>query len=219
MCEDEAHLFVFADDLLIFSEASLNSIKVIKSALLEFENFFGLKANSSKSSFYYSGILDRVKHIILDDPMMKEGQLPVRYLGVPLISFRLSSPNCGALLNKISGRIDSWLSKNLSYVRVGFSCCPLFCTVYKCIGWVFSFFLRELLELLNRNSIGFFGIGMEKVLLRLRFLGLISVFLRRREVWVLSSLKFGIKRLCLGIFGVFLPNLVPSGWLGLKKIS
>jgi hypothetical protein len=61
--------------------------------------------------------------------------------------------------------------------------------------------------------------GMEKVLLRLRFLDLISVFLRRRGVWVLSSLKFGIKPLCLGIFGVFLPNLVPSRWLGLKKTS
>jgi hypothetical protein len=47
--------------------------------------------------------------------MVKEGHLPVRYLGVLLISSRLTSANCGALLSKISGRIDSWLSKNLSY--------------------------------------------------------------------------------------------------------
>jgi hypothetical protein len=105
----------FADDLLIFSEASLNSIKVIKFALLEFENLSGLKANPSKSSFYCSGISDRVKHLILDDLMMKEGHLPVRYLGVPLISSRLTSIDYGALISKISGRIDSWLSKNLSY--------------------------------------------------------------------------------------------------------
>jgi hypothetical protein len=92
----------FADDLLIFSEASLNSIKVIKSALLEFENFFGLKANFSKSSFYCSGISDRVKHLIFDDLMMKEGHLPMRYLGVPLISSRLTSVDYGALISKIS---------------------------------------------------------------------------------------------------------------------
>jgi hypothetical protein len=42
----------FADDLLIFSEASLVSIKIIKSALLEFESLSGLKSNPTKSSFY-----------------------------------------------------------------------------------------------------------------------------------------------------------------------
>ena len=43
----------FADDL-IFSEARLSSINVIKTALLEFEDLSGLKANPSKSSFYCS---------------------------------------------------------------------------------------------------------------------------------------------------------------------
>ena len=47
---------------------------------------------------------------------MKEGHLLVRYLGVPFISCRLSSADCGTLLDRIIGRIDSWLSKNLSYV-------------------------------------------------------------------------------------------------------
>ncbi|XP_059440872.1 uncharacterized protein LOC132173392 [Corylus avellana] len=105
----------FADDLLIFSEASLSSIKVIKAALIEFENLSGLKANPSKSSLYCSGVSDRMRHILLDDLMMKEGHFPVRYLGVPFISSRLSAADCGALLSRISGRIDSWLSKNLSY--------------------------------------------------------------------------------------------------------
>ena len=41
----------FVDDLLIFYEASLNSIKIIQAALLEFEELSGLKANPSKSSF------------------------------------------------------------------------------------------------------------------------------------------------------------------------
>jgi hypothetical protein len=107
----------FADDLLIFSEASLSSINVIKAALMEFEDLSGLKANPSKSSFYCSGISERVKQILLSSLQMKEGKLPVRYLGVPLISSRLSSADCGGLLERITRRIDSWLCRNLSYAR------------------------------------------------------------------------------------------------------
>ena len=44
-----------------------------------------------------------------------EGKLLVRYLGVPLISFRLFSAVCGVLLERITRRIDSWLDRNLSY--------------------------------------------------------------------------------------------------------
>ncbi|XP_059442158.1 uncharacterized protein LOC132174537 [Corylus avellana] len=105
----------FADDLLIFSEASVSSVKVIKAALVEFEELSGLKANPSKSSFYCSGISDRVKNKLLTDLQMKEGNLPVRYLGVPLISSRLSSADCGVLLDRITDLIDSWLSRKLSY--------------------------------------------------------------------------------------------------------
>ena len=46
---------------------------------------------------------------------MNEGFFPVRYLRVPLISSRLSAVECGALITRITGRIDSWLSRNLSF--------------------------------------------------------------------------------------------------------
>ena len=105
----------FANDLLVFSEASLSSISVIKATLLEFENLSGLKVNPSKSSFFCYGAFDRVKHVLLEELMMKEGHLSVRYLGVPLISSRLSSADCRTLLDRITSHIDSWLSKNLSY--------------------------------------------------------------------------------------------------------
>jgi hypothetical protein len=41
---------------------------------------------------------------------MIEGHLPVRYLGVPLISTRLYVADYGSLMNRITRRIDSWLS-------------------------------------------------------------------------------------------------------------
>jgi hypothetical protein len=106
------HLW-FAYDFLIFCEARLRSINIIKDALLEFEELSGLKANPSKSSFFYSGILDCMKHLLLGELKMNEGHLLVRYLGFPLISTRLSIADCGVLLDRITGH-NSWLPRNLS---------------------------------------------------------------------------------------------------------
>ena len=56
-----------------------------------------------------------MKQLLLDDLKMNVGILPVRYLGVPLISTRLTAADCGVLLEKVTRHIDSWLSRNLSY--------------------------------------------------------------------------------------------------------
>jgi hypothetical protein len=97
----------FADDLLLFCDASIPSISIVKAALLEFERISGLKANPSKSSFFCSGISVRMKDHLLAELQMMEGVLPVRYLGVPLISSRLSAEDCRMLLERISRRIGS----------------------------------------------------------------------------------------------------------------
>jgi hypothetical protein len=44
---------------------------------------------------------------LLSELQMGEGNLPVCYLGVPLISSKLSAEDCKVLLDKIAGRIDS----------------------------------------------------------------------------------------------------------------
>jgi hypothetical protein len=73
-----------------------------------------------------------MKHVLLDDLKVNEGHLPVRYLGVPFISSKLSSADFGALLDRITGHIDSWHSKNLSYTS-RFQLLSTICIVYKCI--------------------------------------------------------------------------------------
>jgi hypothetical protein len=45
----------------------------------------------------------------------QEGVLPVRYLGVTLISKRLTTGDCDALVSKVAARIDSWLARSLSF--------------------------------------------------------------------------------------------------------
>lgn len=44
-----------------------------------------------------------------------EGFLPVRYLGVPLISTKLKSKDCDQLVERIIRRIKSWTNRYLSY--------------------------------------------------------------------------------------------------------
>ncbi len=66
------HLW-FADDLLIFSSASCDSIKVIKDVLKEFEELAGLKANPAKSSMFFGGVPLRLKNDILNFLHMQKG--------------------------------------------------------------------------------------------------------------------------------------------------
>jgi hypothetical protein len=97
----------FTDDLLIFSAASCDSIKVNKDVLDEFEELAGLKANPVKSFLFFGGVPSGVKNDILNFLHMHEGKLPIRYLGVPLLSKRLTAADCDVLVSKIAGQIDS----------------------------------------------------------------------------------------------------------------
>jgi predicted transcriptional regulator len=105
----------FVDDLLVFLAAFTSSVTTIIGALAEFEHISGLKANPSKSSIFLVGAAEDVKQSILNILHMPEGTLPVRYLGVPLITKRLTAIDCEALVNKITTRVDSWLAKKLTF--------------------------------------------------------------------------------------------------------
>jgi hypothetical protein len=105
----------FADDLLIFSAAKMDSIHAIKGVLAEFEGLSSLKTNPNKSLVFCAGLTDRGKQDVLNLLHKSEGTLPVRYLGVPLITKSLSAVDCNILVNKITNRINSWLVKNLSF--------------------------------------------------------------------------------------------------------
>jgi hypothetical protein len=84
----------FADDLLVFSATNCNSVSNIIGALDEFENLSRLKANPSKSSIFLAGVSLEYKQDILALLQMPEGTLPVRLLGVPHITKRLTASDC-----------------------------------------------------------------------------------------------------------------------------
>ncbi|KAL2224371.1 UNVERIFIED_CONTAM: hypothetical protein Sindi_3072200 [Sesamum indicum] len=105
----------FADDLLLFCRADLNSLGTLKRGLDRFAEWSGLRLNVQKSHVIISRSAQAWKDQILSIMGFQEGQLPMRYLGLPLLSSRLSISDCQPLLLKIDARINGWEGISLSY--------------------------------------------------------------------------------------------------------
>ncbi|CAL1401798.1 unnamed protein product [Linum trigynum] len=97
----------FADDLIIFSEGSGRALSRIRSILDDFYTLFDLQCNPDKCEVFFGGQAKQFKHIAIQVSGFKEGHLPVRYLGLPLISGKLSSMECSVLVDKLTSMIRS----------------------------------------------------------------------------------------------------------------
>ncbi|XP_071697482.1 uncharacterized protein [Rutidosis leptorrhynchoides] len=115
-CEDQEiiNLF-FAYDLFMFSHADLYSIDVISRALDEFKACLGLVPSMPKSTTYFSNVSNALKSHILAMLPFEEGSLPVKYLGVPLVSTQLHYRDCKELVDVVSSRINNWKNKFMSF--------------------------------------------------------------------------------------------------------
>ena len=105
----------FADDLMLYCHADNGSVAILKSCLDKFSNFSGLTINQAKSSIYLSGVDEATKRDICRQLGFQQGILPVKYLGVPLISTRLNHADCIPLLDRILSRVKLWTSSSLTY--------------------------------------------------------------------------------------------------------
>ncbi|KAL0295220.1 UNVERIFIED_CONTAM: hypothetical protein Scaly_3107900 [Sesamum calycinum] len=105
----------FADDVLLFCKAQLSSIKVLTDTLTEFATLSGLKVNQAKSQIILSSSVQQERQQILEYLGFQEGSLPIRYLGIPLTSSRLTIADCRPLIDKVDARLAAWINQNLSY--------------------------------------------------------------------------------------------------------
>ncbi|XP_062089600.1 uncharacterized protein LOC133796134 [Humulus lupulus] len=105
----------FADDLLIMCKAHLSSIQIMQQAFQEFSSAFGLNINQAKSSIYFGGITLAEKEKLLCLSKLREGQFPLKYLGVPLRPTKWKAMDCDIIISKIRQRLHGWASRNLSY--------------------------------------------------------------------------------------------------------
>ncbi|KAK4391360.1 hypothetical protein Sango_1913800 [Sesamum angolense] len=101
----------FANDVLLFCKAHIPSIQVLKGSLSEFANLSGLNVNPTKSQIILSRAVQQERQQIIDFLGFQEGSLPVKYLGVPLTSSRLTLADCRPLNGHSFGRLESYAGR------------------------------------------------------------------------------------------------------------
>lgn len=104
----------FADDLLIFLEGTKTFLAGVFSVLSQFEKLSGLEVNMSKISMFCSGLSMQTEANILRRFKLASMPLPVRYLGLPLCSKRLSVRDCDSLIAQVRRKLNGWMNQHLS---------------------------------------------------------------------------------------------------------
>ncbi|GJR75133.1 RNA-directed DNA polymerase, eukaryota, reverse transcriptase zinc-binding domain protein [Tanacetum coccineum] len=105
----------FADDLMMFCHSDVSSVSIVKDAIEEFSGVSGLLPNMNKSSLFFGSLNANEKDRIMEVMQFKEGSLPTKYLGVPLITKQLGINDCKGLIDKIKGKTEDWKYKYMSY--------------------------------------------------------------------------------------------------------
>lgn len=96
-------------------DGKLSSVQAILSILDQFAAHSGLKVSLQKTSFVSCGIPQDQVDLIAQTCHLSVASLPVRYLGIPLLSHKLSMHHCLPLIQLIKGKVNSWSARSLSY--------------------------------------------------------------------------------------------------------
>ena len=104
----------FADDTLIFSDASIESLKNIKSALIAFHLASGLQVNFHKSSIMGINTSDSWLKNAANFLLCKVGTIPFTYLGLPIGGNPSRIQVWDPVIEKISKKIATWKGRMLS---------------------------------------------------------------------------------------------------------
>ncbi|XP_015936169.1 uncharacterized protein LOC107462117 [Arachis duranensis] len=110
-----SHL-LFADDLLLFVEASTNQTNVVKGVLEEFKLASGFQVNISKTSIFFSkNVTGQTKEEIKNQSGFIEADCLGRYLGAMLTNARKGKEKFKNLIDKVAGKLKGWKSSCLSF--------------------------------------------------------------------------------------------------------
>ncbi|XP_075085045.1 uncharacterized protein LOC142168282 [Nicotiana tabacum] len=105
----------FADDLLMFTRGDITSVAAVQQCFLHFSTASKFQANMGKSCVYFGGVQHQEKETILAKMGFNQGDLPFKYLGIPLSTKKLNIVQWKPLVDKITARITSWITKKHSY--------------------------------------------------------------------------------------------------------
>ncbi|XP_058732862.1 uncharacterized protein LOC131604442 [Vicia villosa] len=105
----------FADDVLLFSRGD-HLIEILLDAFNSFFETTGFIVNPKKCKAFFGGMDSETKKKVLLHTGFSEGQFPIRYLGIPLASTKLSIHQYFPLTDKIVSIIRHWSANLLSIV-------------------------------------------------------------------------------------------------------
>lgn len=92
------------------------SIEGALSVFEVFESWSGLSISLEKSTIYMAGVREAERSSILTNFPFAVGDLPVRYLGLPLMTQSMRRHDYLPLVEKLRNKICSWTCRYLSYV-------------------------------------------------------------------------------------------------------
>ena len=106
---------LFADDMVLFGEASVAQARVIKKILDDFCAASGEKVSISKTRIFFSANTEANMHdSIAAEMQFTETNDLGTYLGVPTINGRVTRATCAQLEEKIHKRLAGWATKRIS---------------------------------------------------------------------------------------------------------
>ncbi|CAN0857148.1 Putative ribonuclease H protein At1g65750 [Linum grandiflorum] len=112
--EGEVTHLLYADDSILFCEASLPQVRGVLAALIIFQAITGLKVNLKKCSISQVGNVDNI--IELADVLgCGVESFPISYLGLPLGSRAVNGALWNPVVTKVRTRLETWKARHLSF--------------------------------------------------------------------------------------------------------
>lgn len=105
----------FADDVMLFCRGERRSIDLLLEGVADFAAISGLCTNNSKSTCFFANVDRTFREYVISSTGFQQGSLPVRYLGLPLISTKLRYRDCLPLIMRIKDKIENWTTKLLNH--------------------------------------------------------------------------------------------------------
>ena len=123
-----SHL-LFADDTILFCDASREQIMSIRLALTCFQAFTGLKVNVGKSEIVPVGEVRNIQSLA-NILQCRVGSLPMTYLGMPLGTLYKTVSIWNPILQRVEKKLSGWkrlylsMGGRLTLLRSTFSSLP-----------------------------------------------------------------------------------------------